>query len=253
MTLVVAHRGSAAARPENTMEAFELAADQGADAVECDVHLLTDGALAVIHDDTLDRTTDATGRVAALSSDDLARIDAGARFPGPDGDYPYRGRGLRIPTFDQVLEWLPANIGLVVEIKAPEAVEPTLAMLRGHSVVQNERLALISFDEATIDRVRQLAPEMTTGYLLVPGQPIEPALKWALEHGHRGVHPWDGDLGLDPGPIIQQATIAYGRQMGSYVVNEPDRMVQLAVSGLWAFVTDVPDAARRALGPRRAA
>ena len=90
---------------------------------------------------------------------------------------------------------------------------------------------------------------MPTGYLLVPTQPLEPALRWAVEKGHQAVHPYDGDLGIDPAPALAQA-MAYGRQMGCYVVNDPDRMKHLAVYGLWGFVTDVPDVARAALGPR---
>ena len=80
-------------------------------------------------------------------------------------------------------------------------------------------------------------------------QPLEPALRWAVEKGHQAVHPWDGDLGMDPAPALAQA-MAYGRLLGCYVVNDPDRMKHLAVYGLWGFVTDVPDVARAALGPR---
>jgi glycerophosphoryl diester phosphodiesterase len=108
---------------------------------------------------------------------------------------------------------------------------------------------LISFDEATIDEAHALDPDLPTGYLLVPAQPVEAALIYAVEHGHVAVHPWEGDLGLDPGPILAQAQ-AYGRLMGCYVVNDPQRMQQLAAYGLWGFVTDVPDIGRQALGPR---
>jgi glycerophosphoryl diester phosphodiesterase len=115
-------------------------------------------------------------------------------------------------------------------------------------VLADGRLSVISFDEATIERVRELNPEIRTGYLLVPTQPIEPALVWATEHGHLGVHPWEGDLGIDPLPLLAQAR-AYGREIGCYVVNDPERMKHLAALGLWGFVTDVPDVARAALGP----
>jgi glycerophosphoryl diester phosphodiesterase len=113
-------------------------------------------------------------------------------------------------------------------------------------VREGERLAVISFDERAIERVRELDPAIRTGYLLVPTQPIEPALVWATEHGHIGVFPWEGDLGLDPMPLLAQAK-AYGRQIGCYVLNDPERMQHLAACGLWAFVTDVPRLARQAL------
>lgn len=249
MTIVVAHRGASVQAPENTMEAYRLAVEAGADAIELDVHLSSDGQLAVIHDDTVDRTTDGTGSVAALTMKQLRRLDAGHAFGGTNDEFPYRGRGLRIPTFAEVLDWLPEGIGLVVEIKARAAADAVADALRGSAVRDAGAVSVISFDQAAIDRVHELDPELVTGYLLVPSEPFEPALRWAVEHGHAGVHPWDGDLGMDPAPMLAQA-MAYGRRLGCYVVNDPERMKQLAVYGLWGFVTDVPDVARDALGPR---
>ncbi|HEU5324965.1 MAG TPA: glycerophosphodiester phosphodiesterase [Candidatus Limnocylindria bacterium] len=246
MTIVVAHRGASDRAPENTMEAFRLGVEDGADAIELDVHLTADGQLAVIHDDTLDRTTDRTGAVASMTMDQVREADAGAQFAGPDGSSPYRGRGLTVPTLGEVLAWLPEGIGLVVEIKAAAAADAVVAAVAQHPVRDGERLAVISFDERAIERVRELDPAIRTGYLLVPTQPIEPALVWATEHGHIGVFPWEGDLGLDPMPLLAQAK-AYGRQIGCYVVNDPERMQHLAACGLWAFVTDVPRLARQAL------
>jgi glycerophosphoryl diester phosphodiesterase len=247
VTVVVAHRGASAQAPENTLEAFRLGVEAGADAIELDVHLTADGQLAVIHDETLDRTTDRSGAVASLTMDDIRAADAGARFSRPgDAGHPFAERGLRVPTLPEVLDWLPEGIGLVVEIKARAAADAVVDALRGRRA--REELAVISFDEAAIDRVHELEPGLKTGYLLVPMQAIPPALEWATEHGHTGVLPWDGDLGIDPAPILQQAQ-AYGRDIGCYVVNDPGRMQLLAASGLWGFVTDVPDIAREALGP----
>lgn len=251
MTIVAAHRGAGAYAPENTMEAFRLAVEMGTDAVELDVHVTQDGDLAVIHDDTVDRTTDGTGSVIGLSMDALRRLDAGFNFGGPGGELTHRGRGLRIPTFGEVLDWLPEGTGLVVEIKARAAVDGVVEALRASAVRRAGAASVISFDEAAIERAHELDPELPTGYLLVPSQPFESALRWAVEHGHAAVHPWDGDLGLDPAPMLAQAA-AYGRQLGCYVVNDPQRMQQLAAYGLWGFVTDVPDVARAALGPRQA-
>jgi glycerophosphoryl diester phosphodiesterase len=247
MTLVVAHRGASARAPENTMEAFRLGVEDGADAIELDVHLTADGQLAVIHDETLDRTTDRTGRVADLAMDQVREADAGATFSRPDDSgFPYAGEGLTVPTLPEVLAWLPDDVGLVVEIKARAAADAVVEAVRDHPVHEGERLVVISFDEATIERVRELDPGIWTGYLLVPTQPVEPALKWATERGHVGVFPWEGDLGIDPLPLMAQAR-AYGREIGSYVVNDAGRMQHLAACGLWGFVTDVPDVARAAL------
>lgn len=249
MTLVVAHRGAAAAAPENTMEAYRLAVEMGADAVELDVHLTADGKVAVIHDETVERTTNLTGAIASMTMKQLRTADAGYRYQAPDGSFPFRGAGLKVPTLAEVLKWLPDGVGLVVEIKARAATAPTVAALRASRVRAAGAVSLISFDERIIEEARQLDPEIPTGYLLVPSQPVEAALMYAVEHGHAAVHPWDGDLGLDPAPILSVAA-AYGRLMGCYVVNDPARMQQLAAHGLWGFVTDAPDVGRQALGPR---
>ncbi len=245
MTVVVAHRGASTVAPENTMEAYRLAVEQGADAIELDVHLSTDGQLAVIHDDTLERTTDGRGPVAALSMDQIRAFDAGATFAGGDGSFPHRGRGLRVPTLPEVIEWLPADVGLVIEIKARAAVDEVVRLL-GEAPDTRSRTSVISFDEQSIQRSRDLDVELPTGLLLVPSDSFERGLVWVTEHGHAAVHPWDGDLGVDPTPLISQAT-AYGCRVGCYVVNDPGRMQQLAAAGLWGFVTDVPEVARRAL------
>ncbi len=248
MAVIVAHRGASRQAPENTMEAFRLAVEAGADAIELDVHLTADGQLAVIHDETLDRTTDRTGPIASRTMDEIRQADAGATFArGDDSGFPFAGQGLAVPTLPEVLEWLPENIGLVIEIKARAAADAVVAAVAGHDVLASGRLAVISFDEASIERVRELNREIKTGYLLVPTQPIESALVWATERGHVGVFPWEGDLGMDPLPLVAEAS-AFGREIGCYVVNDPEQMRHLAACGLWGFVTDVPDVARDALG-----
>jgi glycerophosphoryl diester phosphodiesterase len=251
MTVVVAHRGASAYAPENTMDAFRLAVEMGADGIELDVHRTRDGKLAVIHDDTLDRTTDATGAISELTLDEIRKADAGARFAAPDGSFPFAGRGLQVPTLGEVVDWLPEGIGLVLELKARGAVDDSVATLRDSAVRSAGLVSVISFDEAAIDRAHELDPELPTGYLLVPSQPFEPAMRWAVERGHLAVLPWDGDLGMDPAPMLAQAQ-AYGRRVGCYVVNDPQRMQHLAAYGVWGFVTDQPDVARQALGPRQA-
>jgi glycerophosphoryl diester phosphodiesterase len=248
VTALVAHHGASAYRPENTMPSYQLAVEQGADAIELDVHLTRDGELAVIHDDTLDRTTDQIGSIGGRTMREIRRADAGARFVAEDGTLPYAGRELRVPTLPEVLEWLPESIGLVVELKAADAADATVATLRDSRVRGAGKVTVISFDEAAIERTHELDPDLPTGLLLVPFDSVERGLTWAVNHGHLGVHPWEGDLGLDPSLIIAQAN-AFGRQLGCYVVNDPERMQQLAAHGLWGFVTDVPDVARAALGP----
>jgi glycerophosphoryl diester phosphodiesterase len=116
---IIAHRGASAEAPENTLPAFELAMAQGADAFELDVRASADGVPIVIHDPTLVRTTDRADYVGALSSAELRSADAGARF-SPDGGrtFPWRGRGIHIPTLAEVLRAFPS---MPVLIEAKEA------------------------------------------------------------------------------------------------------------------------------------
>ena len=242
MTLVVAHRGASGYAPENTFEAYRLAVEMGADAIELDVHLTADGQLALIHDETLDRTTDRGGVVAELTMDAIREADAGYPMEA------FRGRGLQVPTLPEVLEWLPAGTGLAVELKAMAAIEPTIAALRASEVYQAGKVSLISFHEAAIDAARTLDSSFPTGYILVPGERVADAMSYATRHGHAAIHPWDGDLGMDPSGILLEAS-AYGLLVGCYVVNDPERMRLLAAYGLWGFVTDMPDVGRAALAP----
>ena len=113
---VFAHRGGSALAPENTLAAFEHGLRVGADGLELDVHLSADGVPVVVHDPTLDRTTNATGPVAARTAAELARVDAGWRFAGPRGDFPFRGQGLGIPALRDVL-LRHRGVPIIIEMK----------------------------------------------------------------------------------------------------------------------------------------
>lgn len=123
--LLIAHRGGSGLAPENTLEAFLNGADRwGADMIELDVHGTADGHCVVIHDDTVDRTTDGSGPVSSRTLEQLRKLDAGANFT-PDGgrSYPFRDRGVRVPTFAEVLEALP-EMRFTVEVKNGNAQRP---------------------------------------------------------------------------------------------------------------------------------
>jgi glycerophosphoryl diester phosphodiesterase len=127
---VIGHRGNRAHAPENTLESFAQAIRLGVDALELDVHVSRDGVPVVIHDPTLERTTDASGAVADRTAAELRRVDAGARFTRDDGrTFPYRGTGIGVPTLEEVLG-ATGNIPLVVEIKVVEAAAPALAVIQ---------------------------------------------------------------------------------------------------------------------------
>lgn len=118
---VIGHRGNATHAPENTLESFRQAAALGVDAIELDVRLTRDGVPVVIHDPTLGRTTDRGDTVADVSLAWLRRADAGAMFtPDAGASFPYRGRGLTIPTLREVLD-VTQGIPLLIEVKVPGA------------------------------------------------------------------------------------------------------------------------------------
>jgi len=149
---VVGHRGNAAHAPENTIESFRQAVELGVDALEMDIHLSRDGQVVVIHDPTLDRTTDRSGRVDQLTVAEIQRADAGARFTRDRGQtWPYKGKGLTIPTLDQVLTTFPA-IPLLIEIKAAPASSAVRALLERHRAV--DRCIVASFMENAMDAFR---------------------------------------------------------------------------------------------------
>src|SRR5215212_7629564 len=114
----LAHRGASDIAPENTIEAFRLAVEAGAGGLELDVHITRDGRLVVIHDATVDRTTGGTGAVSGMTIDELRGLDAGYKFsPEAGPTRPYRGRGVRVPTLDEVLEEFP-GVAVNIDIKA---------------------------------------------------------------------------------------------------------------------------------------
>ena len=142
---IIGHRGNAARAPENTIESFRQAVDLGVDALELDVHLSGDEHVVVIHDPTLDRTTDQSGRVDRLSLSEIQRADAGARFTRDGGQTrPYRGKGVTVPGLEEVLGRFPAT-PLLIEIKAEAASRATRDLIERHSA--QERCIVASFDE----------------------------------------------------------------------------------------------------------
>lgn len=162
LTLCVAHRGGSLLAPENTLAAFAAGIAAGADWVECDVHMTRDGALVAIHDEDLRRTTDLSGPVGRLMLTDLRLADAAARFPDS------RFSPQRVPTLEELIDSLPDHIGLQVEIKVPDTgayqgIERRVAdWLSGLAT----RSAVISFDEATLARLRKAAPAIAAGFLV---------------------------------------------------------------------------------------
>jgi glycerophosphoryl diester phosphodiesterase len=160
--LIIAHRGGSGLWPENTLFAFHRAADLGGDMLETDLHATADGSFVLIHDDTVDRTTNGTGRVNRMTLAELRSLDAGYRWTGDGGaTFPFREKGLTIPTIGELLREIP-HIRVNIDIKERELpVAPELCRVIRHSMSQR-RVMVASFDSGTIEVFRSVCPEVAT-------------------------------------------------------------------------------------------
>jgi glycerophosphoryl diester phosphodiesterase len=150
-----AHRGASRFAPENTLAAFRAAEAAGADGIELDVHLTRDGAAVVIHDETVDRTTNGRGTVARLRLRELRRLDAGSWF-GPIFS------GERIPTLEEVFVWAGDRLRLNIELKTAEAAQSVLSLLGDHP---RTPVLLSSFNHRLLEKIRGIAPLVPLGFL----------------------------------------------------------------------------------------
>lgn len=253
-----AHRGASADAPENTLAAFQLGLEQGADGIELDVQLSADGVPVVIHDPTLDRTTDQSGAVAELPARTIVRADTFDRWAWDQPGAPHASRACgwtleqtRVPTLEVVLGWLPPDRGLVIDVKAAAAVPAILELLAKRADAANS-VRLISFVPAAIDAARDLAPWLSTGLLLDEGDSFPAGVAWAAGHGHASVVPFDPDLGdLEDVRAKVDAAASQVLRLGCYVVNDPARACQLRGAGVAFLMTDQPGRIATALADRR--
>jgi glycerophosphoryl diester phosphodiesterase len=242
----LAHRGASAQAPENTIEAFRLAVEAGAGGLELDVHMTCDGHLAVIHDATVDRTTNGSGTVSEMTLDELRGFDAGHDF-SPDGGptRPYRGRGVRVPTLGEVLEEFP-GVPVNIEIKAgtPGIEETVFAVLRAANA--SGRVLVVSTPHDIVKRFRKVSGglistgasrwEITVFYTLSKLRlerllrPSYDALQVPILH--RGI------------PVVTprfvRAAHARGVRVDAWTINQSDEMRRLLDLGVDVIMTDRP-------------
>src|SRR5918993_335443 len=243
----LAHRGASAHAPENTMEAFRLAVETGAGGLELDVHLSRDGYIVVIHDPTLDRTTDGTGAVARMTLDELRGLDAGYNF-SPDGGemLPYRGLNLCIPTLAEVWREFP-GVAVNIDMKADlPGIEGAVLNVRreadaegGPLVVSSRRSAVRRFRRISGGRISTGASRWETGVFLALCRlylerllvPAYDALQVPLTH--RGI------------PLVNRRFVeaAHGRnvRVDAWTINEAGEMRRLLDLGVDAIMTDRPE------------
>lgn len=235
MTKIWAHRGASAYAPENTLEAFELAAKMGADGVELDVHLSRDGALIVAHDDSVDRVSDGSGLIREMTLAQLKALDFGARFPA--------FRGARVPTLAEVFALLaPTGLTVNVELKtspfAYAGIESQCVELAARMNMA-ARVIYSSFNHESLARVKALDASLPIG-LLYSKSP-EDTLAYARAQGAQAIHPYY-PLMYEGG--LMERVRAAGILVHPWTVDDPDDMRILISMGADALITNKPDLAR---------
>jgi glycerophosphoryl diester phosphodiesterase len=249
--LLIAHRGGAGLAPENTLTAFGAAAKKwGADMIELDVHASKDGHCVVIHDDTVDRTTDGTGAVAAMSLAELRELDAGHRFTRDGSTYPFRGGDTRISTLEEVLTALP-KMRFTVEVKTGSAQAPmfeTVARLNARDRVI--AAGMYDADRTLFGEYRGLVSASTEGmrrfyirYRLGLGRFLPPRAD-VVQVPER----WEDRQVVTPDLVRTLARS--GVPVHVWTVDDASAMHRLLTWGVGGIITDRPDVLGRVLNER---
>lgn len=244
--LVMAHRGGRALWPENTLYAFERAVEMGVDVLEMDIHTTADGALVVMHDDTVDRTTNGSGPIHSFTLEELKGLDAGYTWSPDDGQsFPYRGQGISVPTVDEVFAAFP-GVPLNIEIKQeePSMVSSFCQLIRDHDLA--DQVLVASFHKETMAEFRQECPEVATStgttetvsifvrsMLFLEDTYGPPAEAAQVPEYRSGLH------------VLTRRFIdaAHNRnlEVHAWTINEEDDMQRMISLGVDGIITDYPD------------
>lgn len=224
MVYVIGHRGAAGHAPENTLTSFHKAVQLGADMVELDVHLCATGEPVVIHDDTVDRTTDGSGRVRDLSLDDLRRLDAGG--------------GERVLTLVEVIDEMSGRAALNVELKGlgcVDRVHEVISDAVGDGLVSHDGLLVSSFHLGMLEWMRALSDDVRLG-VLVKEDPAQ-VFDFAQRVHAYSVNPYHKRMGLE------FVSSAHGRGLKVYpwTVNEPGDIAKAKAMGVDGIISDYPE------------
>jgi glycerophosphoryl diester phosphodiesterase len=221
--------------PQNTLAAFEKAAELGADGVELDVHLSADGIPVVIHDFTVDETTDGSGPVDHLPLAQLRELDAGSSF-----DPKFKGE--RIPTLEQVLATVGERLLLNIELKTTSlrdnGLERAVVTQVEHHGLDDGRVLLSSFNPIALRRAKRIAPHIPVGLLHGPDLPLPLRQLWLAPFvSHEARHPEH--------TMVNTAYVTRahrrGHQVNTWTVDEPDEMIRLIDLGVDCIITNRPD------------
>lgn len=243
--LIIAHRGGKGLAPENTMAAFTHSVELRVDVLEMDLRQSNDGALIILHDGKVDRTTDGRGCADSLTLGDLQSLDAGYHF-SPDGKtYPFRDKQITIPTLDEVFTAFP-QIRFLIEIKDNSG---TLALDLCRTVKRfklEQQVSVASFRNGPLEAFKDACPTVATS------TPSSASLAFTLLHWLRldaAYHPTHqafqfplqmGNIDLVGRRLIERAH-AHNVQVHAWTINEPDTMRRLIDLGVDGLITDYPD------------
>ncbi|MEZ5558147.1 MAG: glycerophosphodiester phosphodiesterase [Pseudomonadales bacterium] len=250
--MVIAHQGGDGLRPSNTMLAFQHAVDLGVDVLEMDVQQSADGELVLMHDDTVDRTTDGSGPIAAMTLAELRRLDAAYHWPYTGSERPYRGLGVRVPTLDEVLTRFP-QMRFNIEIKpdGPQTARALCEHLQAAGL--GSRTLVASFHPEAMGAFRGACPGVATSA-------YESEAFWSYVRVRLGLWRWirnpvlavqvpPESRGID---LTAAAFLDAARRAGLHVdiwtVNDSEQMRRLAARGVGGIITDRPDRLLAVLG-----
>jgi glycerophosphoryl diester phosphodiesterase len=249
------HRGGAAVVPEDTVLGFQEGLKYGDGVIECDVHATLDGELVVMHDELVDRTTDGTGRIGELSYADISRLDAGYRFtPDRGASFPWRGRGISVPTLNQIYAEFPdqpVNIEIKrsgradLEERVASAIEAAGAQSRTLVVAQS-RTAIQRFREVSKGQVATAASRFELlGYWLLSLL----HLTWLIDPPYQALQPPERFRGIPiVTPRLVRAAHRQGLRVDVWTIDAEADMRRLLGYGVDGIMTDRPDVLARVLG-----
>lgn len=239
--IIFAHRGDCSHAPENTLPAFEMAVEKGTDAIELDVKLSADNQAVVIHDQTVDRTTNGTGRVNRLSLEDLRKLDAGSFLDA-------RFAGTRIPTLDEVFESVGRRVLINVELtnySSPkdQLIPIVVEIVKRHRL--ESEIIFSSFLPANLVHVRELLPK-TPAAILCQGGLLGAISRSSLmiKKSPDLIHPNLIDVNLE----FVNREHRRGRRVHVWTVNKEEDMMRLKEMGVDGLFTDDPLTALKVLG-----
>ena len=239
--IVLAHRGDLAHAPENTLPSFQQAIEKGADGVELDAKLTSDGHVIVFHDSTVERTSDGVGRVSSLSLEAIRRLDAGGWFHE-------KFRGTKVPLLEEVFESVGRDKLINVELtnySTPRdgLVDKVIELIKRHD--NQNQILFSSFFAFNLKRAGQLLPEVPRGLLAMPGL----AGIWARSFGfmfgnYQALHPHISSVDRQQVQRVHRLD----RRVHVWTANTAEEVHQLKEWGVDGIFTDDPQAALRALG-----